>query len=106
MQHAAELLNSGEVSHLDVESFDSDNESDIRGASPHASDMNGDHLEAIEELKESHSSGRSDVESSHRTLSQKQSQLEELSAPFGADEAFDIEDSPRKNAIEARRTLS
>ena len=26
-------------------------------------------------------------------------------ALFGADEAFDIEESPRKNAIEARRVL-
>ena len=34
------------------------------------------------------------------------SELEISMALFGADEAFDIEESPRKNAIEARRVLS
>ncbi|XP_075255403.1 dynein axonemal heavy chain 5-like isoform X4 [Convolutriloba macropyga] len=117
-QHAAELRSS----QLDVISYDSDNDSEKHLIDDHQSPTqsesgnvaetitNGDaHTNLtgnlVEESKESFSSfGRSDA-SAQKLFTQRQSQLEISAAPFGADEAYEIEESPRKNAIEARRTL-
>ncbi|XP_063714091.1 dynein axonemal heavy chain 5-like isoform X5 [Symsagittifera roscoffensis] len=102
--HTAELQ-----SQMDVMSYDSDNENERRSQSPTGSDspVNPMTSEApgfvVEEPSEE--SSRAASEASQRVFTQRQSELEISAAPFGADVAFDIDDSPRKNAIEARRTL-